>query len=135
MNSDLEKLSVPIVLIGSLWSAMGVVLEFFKIINERRDLVLTLIEKCGKCVAHPLRPLVIYWTNMFPLSLGVFIFLIIMTGVLIKIPTFITFADGQFAAKLQTMAYIIAIPLAFAAVAFLIGGIFDLYFFVVQDLI
>lgn len=133
MNSDLEKLGVPIVLIGALWSAMGVVLEAFKVINERRDLVLNLIGECGKCTLQSLKPLIIYWTNMFPLTIGLVIFLIIMTGVLIKIPTFITPADRQFAAKLTVMSYIIAIPMVFATVAFLIGGGFDFYFLVVQD--
>lgn len=133
MNSEFEKLGVPIVLIGSLWSAMDVVLSAFKEINERRDLITDLIDKCGKCDDCSLTPAIVYWTNLFPLSAGVIIFLAIMTVVSIKMPAFANLLDQDFAAKLERLARLIALPLLIALLGFVAGCLFDFYYFIVQD--
>jgi hypothetical protein len=84
-NNALQKLSVPIVLLGSLWGAVGVVLDAFKVINERRDLAFKMVAECGKCADRGVTPFVIYWTNMVPLTVGLVIFLAVVMTIMIRI--------------------------------------------------
>ena len=132
MKSALEKLSVPVVLMGSLWAAVGVVLDAFKVINERRDLILELITKCGKCADRALTPLVVYWTNLFPLTTGLVLFLVVVTTIMIKIPRFVQLQDEVFERRMIISSRLLSLPLIFTCAAYLLGGAFDIYYLFVQ---
>ncbi len=134
MNTSLEKLSVPLVLMGSLWAAVGIVFDAFVVINSRRDLILTLITECGKCEDHALTPKLIYWTNLLPLSIGLILFLIVVMTLIISLPSFISFEDENFARKLKIISILFTMPLAFTILSFLASATFDFYYILQEDI-
>lgn len=132
MKDTLEKLSVPIVLMGSLWAAVGVVLEAFKVINERRDLAFKMVDECGKCLEKMLTPQIVYWTNMVPLTLGLVLFLIVVTALMIKIPRFVQLQDEAFERRMVIASRLFAAPLILTIVGFVLGGVFDFFYLFMQ---
>jgi hypothetical protein len=111
---------------------VGVVLDAFKVINERRDLAFRMVADCGKCVDRGVTPFVIYWTNMVPLTVGLVIFLAVVTTIMIRIPHFVSLEDEAFTRRMVQIGKLISIPLVFTAIAFLLGGTFDFFYLVVQ---
>jgi hypothetical protein len=132
MKDALEKLGVPIVLMGSLWGAVGVVLDAFKVINERRDLAFKLVGECGKCADKVLTPQIVYLTNMVPLTTGLVLFLIVVTAVMIRIPHFAQLQDEVFHRRMVFTSRLLATPLVFTIIGFALGGAFDFYYLFVE---
>src|SRR5512134_259384 len=92
-DSNMPTLGAPLVLLATLWGAVGSVLSAFSIINDRRDKIFALIEECRRCDGKLLGPLESYVTNLLPLSLGIFLFLLIVTVIVIQIPSFMNCED------------------------------------------
>lgn len=135
VKNTLEKMTVPIVLMGSLWAAMGVVLEAFKVINERRDLAFKMAGECGKCAGKVLTPQIIYLTNMVPLTVGLVLFLIVVTILMIKIPRFAQLQDKGFEGRMALASRLLAVPLVFAIMGFVVGGAFDFWYLFLERLL
>lgn len=127
MKGDLQTLGLPLVLLGSLWGAVGVVLNAFGVINERRDLMFKLLDECGRCEGRTLGPVQIYMSNLLPLSSGLCLFLLIVTYVMLSIPRYMNIEDEQYARRMRFVSRFIASLPLFALFSFLIGGVFDVY--------
>jgi hypothetical protein len=123
---DINKLGLPIVLLAALWGAVNTTLEFFKTINERRDMMFELIDRCGYCSKQTLGPIEIYFTNLLPLTIGNIIFLSLICYVILSIPYHMRIEDSTEAKRLRTACIVIGMLPAFGALAFIIGGIFDM---------
>lgn len=135
MKDTLEKVTVPIVLMGSLWAAMGVVLEAFKVINERRDLAYKMVAECGKCSEKVLTPQVVYLTNMVPLTVGQVLFLIVVTILMLRIPGFAQLQDKAFESRMVLASRLLATPLVFTIIGFVLGGTFDFWYLFVKRML
>ena len=127
MKGDLQTLGLPLVLLGSLWGAVGVVLNAFGVINERRDLMFKLLDECGSCEGRILGPVQIYVSNLLPLSTGLCLFLLIVSYVMLSIPRYMKIEDEQYARRMRFVSRLIASLPLFALCSFLIGGMFDVY--------
>ena len=127
MKGDLQTLGLPLVLLGSLWGAVGVVLNAFGVINERRDLMFKLLDECGLCEGRTLGPVEIYLSNLLPLSTGLCLFLLIVSYVMLSIPRYMNIEDEQYARRMRFVSRFIASLPLFAFFAFLTGGAFDVY--------
>jgi len=123
---DINKLGLPIVLLAALWGAVSTTLNFFEIINARRDLIFKLIDSCGYCTEQTLGPIEIYFTNLLPLTIGNAIFLSLICYVILSIPRHMKIEDNVEAERLKTACVTIAILPAFGMLAFVTGGIFDM---------
>jgi len=123
---DINKLGLPIVLLAALWGAVSTTLNFFEIINARRDLIFKLIDSCGYCTEQTLGPIEIYFTNLLPLTIGNAIFLSLICYVILSIPRHMKIEDNVEAERLKTACVTIAILPAFGMLAFVVGGIFDM---------
>ena len=132
MNNSLEKLSIPIILLGSVWAAVGIIFQAFVVINERRDKVFALLEECGNCADKALTPAFIYWTNLFPLSAGLVIFLIVVTLVMLRLPHFIGFDVPEFTRKLVWSSWVLSTPLIFTILGFFVGWTVDFFYLIVS---
>ena len=124
--SDINKLGLPIVLMAALWGAVSTTLNFFEIINSRRDMIFKLIDSCGYCTEQTLGPIEIYFTNLLPLTIGNIIFLALICYFIFSIPRHMKVEDHVEAEHLKAACMIIAILPAFGVLAFLAGGIFDI---------
>ena len=88
MSYNIGTLGLPIVLLGSLWGAVNTTLKFYEVINERRDQVYKLIDKCGVCPDITLGPMQIYFTNMMLLTIAACLFLVLICYVTTSIPKY-----------------------------------------------
>ncbi len=122
----MDKLGLPIVLLAALWGAVNTTLSFFQTINARRDMMFDLIDKCGYCPEQTLGPIEIYFTNLLPLSLGNIIFLTLISYVILSIPRHMKIDDDAEAKRLKTACAAIAVLPIFGALAFVVGGVFDM---------
>lgn len=123
---DVNKLGLPIVLLAALWGAVNTTLSFFQIINARRDMMFELIDRCGYCTEQTLGPIEIYFTNLLPLTIGNIIFLGLICYVILSIPHHMKIEDNTEAKRLKVACMFIGILPAFGALAFFVGGIFDI---------
>ncbi len=123
---DINKLGFPIVLLAALWGAVSTTLNFFEIINARRDMMFELVDKCGYCTEKTLGPIEIYFTNLLPLTIGNTIFLSLIFYVILSIPRHMRIEDDMEAKRLKAACMAIALLPAFGALAFVAGGIFDM---------
>ena len=126
MNYNIGTLGLPIVLLGSLWGAVNTTLKFYEFINDRRDQVFEMIDKCGVCPGVTLGPLQIYFTNMMPLTLAVCLFLVLICFVTISIPNYMDVEDENDIKRTRFSCYAIASLPAFGLLGFVSGGIYDL---------
>jgi hypothetical protein len=123
----MEALGRPLVLLAALWGAVNTTLNFFEIINQRRDIMFGLIDRCGACAdaGITLGPLELYFTNLLPLTVGLMIFLALIGYVVISIPDFMRLDDAE-KIKMRSVARMVSILPFFGFFGFLCGGIFDL---------
>ncbi|MGB1237884.1 MAG: hypothetical protein ACPG4U_06705 [Pseudomonadales bacterium] len=126
------SLTLPLILIASLWGAVSATLQFFSMLNQRRDQAFALLQKCGACPDELLGPLQIYFTNMLPLSLGACLFLFLICYVIVKIPDHIA-PDKKLRGRIVYSCYYIATLPFFGFISFLIGAVFD--FTVIKQLL
>lgn len=125
MSYNTGTLGLPIVLLASLWGAVNTTLNFYQFINARRDEVFTLLDECGPCPGQTLGPVEIYFTNMMPLTIGVCLFLVLITYVIATIPAYMDIDDERERLRFRGACYAIACLPAFGLVGFLGGGTFD----------
>jgi hypothetical protein len=69
---------------------------------------------------------------MVPLTVGLVIFLAVVTTIMIRIPHFVSLEDEAFTRRMVQIGKLVSIPLVFTAIAFLLGGAFDFFYLVVQ---
>jgi hypothetical protein len=124
-DTNMPALGAPLVLLATLWGAVGSVLSAFSIINDRRDKIFALIEECGRCDGKLLGPLELYVTNLLPLSLGICLFLLIVAVIVIQIPSFMNCEDSVYLHRTKYAAWSIASLPLFCLFGFFAGAIFD----------
>jgi hypothetical protein len=124
-GTNMPTLGAPLLLLATLWGAVGSVLSAFTIINDRRDKIIALIEECGRCSDKLLGPLELYLTNLLPLSLGVCLFLLIVAVIVVQIPSYMVCDDQAYLHRMKFAAWFIASLPAFCFLGFLGGAIFD----------
>lgn len=125
MSYNTGTLGLPIVLLASLWGAVNTTLNFYRFINERRDEVFRLLDECGRCPGRSLGPFEIYFTNMMPLTVGVCLFLVLITYVIATIPEYMDIDDDGERRRFRGACYAIACLPAFGLIGFFGGGTFD----------
>lgn len=116
-------LTLPLILLASLWGAVTATLEFYQLLNARRDLVFALLAEPGERKSL-IGPLDIYFTNMLPLSIGACLFLFLICYVVVKIPEHTDF-DSRLRQKVANSCYFIATLPCFGFVCFFGGALFD----------
>ena len=131
MNDEFKRIGFPLLFIGTFWGAGQVFLAALKMINERRDLILQLVEECGNCAGRARTPLLIYWTNLAPLSVGVCIFALAITIIIIVLPTYLYTDDAHFARKVRRMSTMFSSLPLFVSLGFLGGALFDFFTIVI----
>ena len=124
-DSNMPTLGAPLVLLATLWGAVGSVLSAFSIINDRRDKVFALIQECGRCEDKLLGPVEMYLTNLLPLSLGICLFLLIVAVIVIQIPSYMVCEDMVYLQRMKLAAWFIASLPLFCFLGFFAGAIFD----------
>ena len=152
---DMPTLGLPLILLGALWGAVSIVLQFYQIINAKRDQILVFIE-CKKafagkltnaggdfvaapakvldqcqlcCYSKELQPIDLYLSNLLPLSLGLCLFLAIVSLAVVRIPGYLNSDDGDFMRRVRRICWITASLPLFALIAFATGLAFDVYTF------
>lgn len=123
----MEALGRPLVLLAALWGAVNTTLSFFQIINARRDMIFELVDRCGNCAdaGITLGPAELYFTNLLPLTLGLMIFLGLISYVVISIPDYMGLEEDE-KIRMRSVCKMVACLPFFGLLAFLGGGIFDL---------
>ena len=124
-DTNMPTLGAPLVLLATLWGAVGSILSAFSIINDRRDKIFALIEECGSCDGKLLGPLELYLTNLLPLSLGICLFLLIVAVIVVQIPTYMVCEDTVYLQRMRFAAWFIASLPLFCLLGFLAGAFFD----------
>jgi hypothetical protein len=144
---EIPTLGLPVVFLGALWGAVTIVLSAYKLINDKRDEILHMIEcqrlisgkasahgdalaRCLECCDPNLRilgPIDLYLANLLPLSLGVCLFLAIVTYGVWKMPSYVNLEDPATRRKVQRISHFTASLPAFALCGFGVGVVFDAY--------
>ena len=144
---QVPTLGLPVVFLGALWGAVSIVLTAYKLINDKRDEIIHMLEcqgliagkgqgseallgKCLECCDPSVRifgPLELYFGNLLPLSLGVCLFLAIVTYGVWKMPSYVNLEDPETRRKVQRISSFTASLPAFALVGFALGTVFDAY--------
>jgi hypothetical protein len=140
---ETPKFGLPLFLLGTLWSAVSIVFAAYKLINDKRDEIIHILEcqrliggktyaraellpKCLECCDPNVRilgPIDLYFSNLLPLSFGVCLFLVIITYSVWKMPSYMNLDDPE----TRFIILLIASLPAFALVGFGIGAVFDIY--------
>lgn len=81
----MDKVNVTLVVLGAVWAAMFNVIKIVEMKNGIRNLVLDIDEK-GKGISRDKKMLLIY-SDFVPLSIGIFLFLLVFSGGLATIPS------------------------------------------------
>lgn len=111
--TNLERLSFPVVVFGSTYGAIQVVLEALKMMNEARDRVL-----CGK-ESHRM---LVLWHDWFLLWIGVCLFLLVFSYVAWQLPR--STDDDQIRRSCERVAWFPTIAFA----CFVVGGSIELIY-------
>ena len=125
MTTNKDSLGLPMMLLVALWGAVNTTLEFFKIINERRDQVFEMVDTCGSNCTEILGPIEIYISNCMSMTIGLCIFLSIIVYFVLTIPKYMNITDEDEAKRAQLACRVIAILPAYGLFGFLTGGTFD----------
>jgi hypothetical protein len=70
---ELSGFQVALILLGGVWGALGIIVNIFSLLNERRDLVLRITERKAKLSADQER--VLFFNDWLPLWIGSCLFL------------------------------------------------------------
>ena len=144
---EIPALGLPVVFLGALWGAVTIVLSAYKLINDKRDEILHLIEcrrliegkaaanaealkQCLQCCDPNLRilgPIDLYLGNLLPLSAGICLFLAIVTYGVWKMPGYVTLDSPDMIRKVKRISYFTASLPAFTLLGFGVGAGFDAY--------
>jgi hypothetical protein len=143
---EIPALGLPVVFLGALWGAVTIVLQAYKLINDKRDEILHLIEcrrliesgsdkheafkQCLQCCDPSLRvlgPIDLYLGNLLPLSGGICLFLAIVTYGVWRMPNYVTLDSPEMRRKVRWISYFTASLPAFALLGFAVGAGFDAY--------
>ncbi|MBK8568824.1 MAG: hypothetical protein IPN81_02050 [Nitrosomonadales bacterium] len=152
---DMPILGLPLILLGALWGAVSIVLQSYQMINAKRDQIMVLIE-CKKafagkltnaggdfvavpakvldqchacCYGKELQPMDLYLSNLLPLSLGLCLFLAIVSFAVVCIPGYLNSGDADFMRRVRRISWITASLPLFSLFAFAVGTLFDGYTF------
>ena len=119
-----NHVTIIAILLGATWGAFGAFMKAAEMINERGDLILA-IRKQG--VEHPLglaNPTLIFWCDWFPLAIGMLVFSIFFTIVMILLPHFMgNYVDPAFKRTLTLLCRVAAVLPAFSALSIIATGI------------
>ena len=144
---EIPALGLPVVFLGALWGAVTIVLSAYKLINDKRDEILHLIEcrrliamkppaheeaikQCLQCCDPSTRilgPIDLYLGNLLPLSGGICLFLAIVTYGVWKMPSYVNLENAEMLRKVKRISYFTASLPAFALLGFAVGAAFDAY--------
>jgi|GEM_PF-2206512 len=152
---DMPILGLPLILLGALWGAVSIVLQSYQMINAKRDQIMVLIE-CKKafagkltnaggdfvaapakvldqcqscCYGKELQPIDLYFSNLLPLSLGLCLFLAIVSFAVVCIPSYLNSGDADLMRRVRRISWITASLPLFSLFAFAVGMFFDVYTF------
>lgn len=150
-------LGLPLILLGALWGAVSIVLQTYQLINTKRDQIMMLIE-CKKaftgkltsvgdfgavpakvleqcqscCYGKELQPIDLYLSNLLPLSLGLCLFLAIVSFAVVSIPDYLNSSDADFMYKVRRISWVTASLPLFSMFAFAAGTLFDGYILLIK---
>jgi len=143
---EIPALGLPVVFLGALWGAVTIVLQAYKLINDKRDEILGMIEcrrliqsgpkdhaalqHCMQCCDPSLRilgPIDLYLGNLLPLSGGICLFLAIVTYGVWKMPNYVPLDNPEIRHKVRLISWFTASLPAFALLGFAVGAGFDAY--------
>ncbi|MEO6423078.1 MAG: hypothetical protein ABIO31_10225 [Candidatus Nitrotoga sp.] len=150
-------LGLPLILLGALWGAVSIVLQTYQLINTKRDQIMVLIE-CKKafagkltnggdivaapakvldqcqscCYGKELQPIDLYLSNLLPLSLGLCLFLAIVSFAVVSIPDYLNSSDADFMNRVRRISWITASLPLFSMFAFAAGTLFDGYILLIK---
>ncbi|QSA97603.1 hypothetical protein [Methylococcus sp. EFPC2] len=120
IGQDLTGTGAPFLLLGLLWSAVSIALTAFGLVNGKRDEIVALIEKCGRCPDKIIGPESLYFSNLLPLSFGV----CLIYGILSYAMWSIRSSSKVRTRVKRTTAVIVMLPL-YCCLAFAFGAVFD----------
>jgi len=120
--NPVQLVGIPALLLAAIYSAFGIVLQAYNLLNGRRDLIL------GLGVNHAPQSQaaanVVLNDDYVPLWLGLCFFIAIFAGIMFVVPRFVT-KNQHLSRKLKTLRRLcIALPIS-GFFAFLIGGYYD----------
>jgi hypothetical protein len=140
----LEEIGLPLTLLGALWGAMSVVLKAYNELIKRRDEIFDIINKKQKSYNQPpsnqmnhtcdnantpdygsgkqlnIKILQRYFSDLFPMSFGLFLFLALMSVILFWLPSFLVDGTGA-----RSLCWITATFPTVLCLGFFWGGIID----------
>lgn len=71
IDRSISGAGAPFLLMGLLWNAVSIAITAFDTINRKRDEIVALINKCGKCQDMIIGPEALYFSNLLPISFGI----------------------------------------------------------------
>ena len=144
---ETPTIGLPVIFLGALWGAVSIVLTAYKLINDKRDEIVHLLEcqrliagkprvppelikKCMECCDPNVRifgPLDLYFGNLLPLSFGLCLFLAIVTYGVWMMPSYVNLDNPETRRKVRIISSLTASLPAFALLGFGLGTVFDAY--------
>lgn len=122
-NGSLKAFSgagAPFLLLGLLWSAVSNALTAYGMINAKRDEILALIEKCGRCPDKLVGPEALYFVNLLPLSLGICLIYGVLSYAMMSIRS-----SPSVAPRVKKATQVIVLLPVYCFLAFAGGAVFD----------
>ena len=130
---ELSGFQVALILLGGVWGALGITVNIFTILNERRDLVLRITERKARLSAA--QEMVLFYNDWMPLWIGSCLFLAFVSSMFYLLPDLITckangsmsLADPQHVREHIRVACRLATALAgFGFIADVTSGVSDI---------
>jgi hypothetical protein len=130
---ELSGFQVALILLGGVWGALGITVNIFSILNERRDLVLRITER--KARLSTAQEMVLFYNDWIPLWIGSCLFLAFVSSMFYLLPDLITckangptsLADPQHVREHIRVACRLATALAgFGFIADVTSGVSDI---------
>jgi hypothetical protein len=115
-----ERVSIPALLLGAIYSAYGTVLVVNQALNDRRDLIINVSTKAEKPLSVA-QGWLIYSDDFAPMLVGLIVFISVYCLILERIPSFVT-QDPLLRQQVNKLKWLcMMLPLT-GLIGFVIGG-------------
>lgn len=120
--SSVERIGIPVILLGATYGIFGTVLDAWEKLNARRDSV----------IAPPIPVndgfrLIVFWSDWLPMTVGLCIFLFSFTVITFMVPEFAAFSDKRLAKNTRISCWLVAGLTGFGFLAFSVLAFYDGY--------
>ena len=129
---ELSGFQVALILLAGVWGALGITVNIFSTLNERRDLLLGITERETRLTAA--QEVVLFYNDWIPLWMGSCLFLAFISSMFCLLPNLLVIkahsamplVDQDVCSHIKTACWLATTLAGFGFIADLVAGISDI---------